>query len=410
MGDVTTELTIRTGTADDYPGVDQLMGTVFHRATRDEETTAIWRDLYEPDRALLVEDGGVVVAHAAAYTRELSIPGGVLPAAHVSMVGVAPTHRRRRLLTRLMRRQLAEVPEPIAVLWATEGRIYPRFGYGMATRQLSFTVDNREARLPDDTRAGRLQNTTAAESRPELERVYEAARRDRPGWSSRDGRWWARRFADPPDSRDGASELRITRHQADDGVDGYALWRGKLNWGGGGPEGEVRVEELVATNLDAYLALWRFLFSVDLTRTVKLDPPFGSPDEPLLHLVNEPNQLQSRLGDGLYVRLVDLPAALSARRYATHLDLVIEVTDPLLPENTGRWRLVADLEKANCTRTDAPADLACGMVELGAAYLGGTSLGALAAAGRVRELTPGALPAASAAFGWHLTPYSIEIF
>jgi predicted acetyltransferase len=135
-----------------------------------------------------------------------------------------------------------------------------------------------------------------------------------------------------------------------------------------------------------------------------------APDEALLHLVDEPRRLGLRISDGLWVRLVDLPAALAARRYVCPIDLVLEVTDGQLPRNNGRWRLTGGAETATCVRTEDPADLACSVLELGTAYLGGVTLAGLAAAGRVREFTPGAVGSASTAFGWHRQPNPIEAF
>jgi predicted acetyltransferase len=397
---------LRPARAEDYPAISRLMNTVFH-SPPDEESTDPWRAVFEPDRSLMIEEDGALVAHAGAFSRDLSVPGGTLPAAHVSMVGVVPTHRRRGLLTRLMHRQLADLPEPIAVLWASEGRIYPRFGYGLATQRLSLSIDTREVRLPEPAGPGRLRPVAVDRARPELERLYESLRRSRPGWSSRDGRWWSRLLADPPGHRRGATELRLTLHEGATGVDGYALWRGKGDWGTGGPQGEVSVHEVITGSPDAYLSLWRFLLGIDLTRSAKLW--FGSVDEPLLHLADEPRRLGATLADGLYVRIADLPAALTGRRYATDVDLVLDVTDPL-QANAGRWRLTADGEKVTCARTGEAPDLACHVADLAAAYLGGTSLVALAGAGRVREVRPGSLAAASTAFGWHRAPAGIEIF
>lgn len=411
-----SDLAIRPGTVDDWPAIWRLLQQVFHMIPDDEHERAE-RATFEPDRSLVVTDPaypGDVVAHAAAYTRDLTVPGGPVPAAHVTLVGVVPTHRRRRLLTRLMRRQLAEVAEPVAVLWATEGRIYPRFGYGMASQRVSFSVDAREVRLPEPDAPGRLRSVPLAQARPDLRRVYESVRPTQPGWSSRDDAWWSSVLSDPPAHRRGATELRAILHEGGhgggDGVDGYALWRAKGNWSASGPEGEVHVEELVAATPQAHLGLWRFLLSIDLTRTAKLWR--GGPGEPLLRLADEPRRLGAVWGDGLYVRVVDLPAALTARRYAAPMDVVIEVTDPLLPGNAGRWRLVGDRAGASCTPATGaePADLSCDIADLGAAYLGGTSLADLAAAGRVRELRPGSLPAASTAFGWHRPPVGIEVF
>jgi predicted acetyltransferase len=407
-----TEFPIHRGTAADWPAIFELLCAAFHDPV-DPEESELERSVFEPDRSLVVFDGDrgePVVAHAAAYTRELTGPGGVLPAAHVSLVGVAPTHRRRGLLTRLMHRQLAEVTEPLAVLWASEGRIYPRFGYGLASRRVSLSIDVREVRLPEPATAGRLRTVPVDAARPDLERLYAAVRADRPGWSSRDGRWWSALLADPASRRKDRTERRVTLHEGAGGIDGYALWRTRSDWDAAGPSGEVIVQEVVTNSPDAYLAVWRFLLGIDLTRTASLR--LAGPDEPLLHLADEPRRLSPRLGDGLYLRIVDLPAALTARRYAAPLDLVLEVTDRLLPGNAGRWRLTtgADGAKGACTRVSEPADLACDTADLAAAYLGGASLAALAAAGRVRELRPDALAPASVGFGWHQAPSAIEVF
>ncbi|WP_406041715.1 GNAT family N-acetyltransferase [Micromonospora sp. NBC_00898] len=397
--------------AEDFDDIAGLLALAFHGGL-DPELLEVERGIFEPERGLLVRDGTTAVAHAAAFTRELGVPGASVPAAHVTMVSVAPTHRRRGLLTTLMRRQLREIRdagrEPIAVLWASEGRIYPRFGYGLAAQRLSVSCDTTELRLPEPaSAAGTLRLDRPAARQDELARLYDRVRADRPGWSNRDERWWRYVVADVKSLRAGATERRVLLHEGPAGLDGYALFRTKDEWDRGGPRGEVRVDEVVAENPDAYLALWRLLLTIDLTR--KLSAPLAV-DEPLLWLVNEPRRLGAQLTDGLWVRVVDLPAALAARRYATDLDVVLDVTDELLPENAGRWRLVGDPSRATCAATTEPAQLACDVRALGELYLGGTGLGALAAAGRVRELVPGTLAAAGPAFGWHRAPAPMEVF
>jgi predicted acetyltransferase len=147
---------------------------------------------------------------------------------------------------------------------------------------------------------------------------------------------------------------------------------------------------------------------MDLTRSVGYW--HGALDEPLQYLVNEPRRLGARVGDALWVRLTDVPAALSARRYSAGTDVVIEVTDAVLPDNAGRWRLSASPAGATCEHTTDRADLSCDVSALSAVYLGDTGFAALAAGGRVREHTPGAVASASAAFGWPTAPSAIEIF
>lgn len=401
-------LPIRTAVPDDWQAISTLLGTLFHHdidPNEDEFDRRIW----EPERAVVVTDGDALAGHAAAVTRDLTVPGEVLSAAHVTMVGVAPTHRRRGVLRQMMRRQLGDVPEPIAVLWASESRIYGRFGYGLAAQRLDMSIETGELRLPPADAPARLRVDAAGRLRPELAKVYDQVRADRPGWSSRGEATWGYVLSDSPARRSGATELRAVVHEGGGGVDGYALWRTRSSWtGGGNPDGEVVVREVAAADLEAYAALWRFLLGIDLTRRVSYG--FAAVDEPLSHLVDEPRRLNARLGDSLWVRVVDVAGALAARRYRTDVDVVIEVTDALLPENNGRWRLTGGPERAACRRTDDTADLACDVRDLGAAYLGGTTLATLGAAGRVRELRPGALEAASIAFGWHRLPSAQEIF
>ncbi|MEV0427578.1 GNAT family N-acetyltransferase [Micromonospora sp. NPDC050495] len=398
--------------AEDFDEISALLYLAFHDDP-DPELSEVERGVFEPERALLVRDGGRPVAHAAAYTRDLQVPGASLPAAHVTMVAVLPTHRRRGLLTALMRRQLREIRdagrEPVAVLWASEGRIYPRFGYGLAAQRYHLQCDTAELRLPEPAAAeGTLRLDRPAGHQADLARLYDRVRADRPGWSSRDERWWAYLLADVKTRRDGATERRVLLHEGGDGVDGYALYRTREAWERGGPRGEVRVDEVVAATPDAYRALWRMLLSIDLTR--RLSFRTAAVDEPLFWLLNEPRALGAQLSDALWVRVVDLPAALAARRYATDVDVVIEVTDDLLPENTGRWRLVGGPDGAECVASTAPAALAADVQALGELYLGGSGLGALAAAGRLRELVPGTVATTAPAFTWHRAPSPMEVF
>ncbi|MFE9691244.1 GNAT family N-acetyltransferase [Micromonospora sp. NPDC005806] len=398
--------------AEDFDEIWGLLALAFH-SDSDPELREVERGVFEPERALLVRDGGTAVAHAAAFTRELAVPGASVPAAHVTMVSVLPTHRRRGLLTGLMSRQLREIRnagrEPVAVLWASEGRIYPRFGYGLAAQRYTLVCQTAELRLPEPASAvGTLRLDRPAPHGAELARLYERVRADRPGWSSRDERWWAYLLADLKSLREGATERRVLLHEGPAGLDGYALYRTKDRWERSGPRGEVRVDEVVAATPDAYLALWRLLLSIDLTRQLSFRA--AAVDEPLLWLLNEPRGLGAQLSDALWVRVVDLPAALAARRYVTEVDVVVEVTDDLLPENAGRWRLVGGPAGAECVATTAPAQLACDVRAVGELYLGGAGLGALAAAGRVRELVPGTVAAAGPAFGWHRAPAPMEVF
>ena len=400
---------LRPGTPADLDAINDLMDSVFHHDS-DEEEREIDDLIAEPARSLVADDDGAVVGHTTALTRDLTVPGAVVPAAHVTGVGVAPTHRRRGLLTAMMTRQLRELAEagrePVAVLWASETTIYPRFGYGPAAAHLTLEVASREVRLTAEVPAtGRLRLIKPKDSIPELSAIYERVRSGRIGHSSRPGAWWKRRVADLKSFRGGAAAQRGVIYEGPDGPAGYALWRVKDDWNDYGPDAQVRVKEIVAADPGTYAALWNFLLTIDLARQTVYD--FAAVDEPLLYMVDEPRRLGVKYSDGLWIRVVDLPAALEARRYRTAVDAVLEVTDPLLTANNGRWRLTGGRDKATCVRTEEPADVALSITDLGAIYLGGTSLDSLVAAGRARKLTDNS-PAA--AFGWDRLPNPIEVF
>lgn len=402
---------LRDATADDFTEIWRLINVAFGNDGQGDHRE-LARLVFEPERDHVIVHDREIVANASAFTRELTAPGAVVPAAHVSLVSVQPTHRRRGLVRRLMVHQLRTVTEPIAVLWASEGRIYQRFGYGLAARAASLEVNTREVTLLPSapSTVGRLRASVPAEARKEMREVYERRRAQQPGLSSRDERWWDTLVSDLESRRHGYTAKRVVLVEDADGVSGYAVWRAKAAWDNKGPAGETKLVELVACTPRAYAELWRFLLSLDLVRTLHAE--LVGIEEPIFYLVNEPSQLGARVFDGLWIRVVDLPAALVARRYSTPFDIVFEVTDELLPANTGRWRLRAGTDgTAECSPAGtAAADLACDIADIGAAYLGGTALGPLALAGRVRELRPGALATAAAAFTWHTPPTAIEIF
>ncbi|MGW7441173.1 GNAT family N-acetyltransferase [Streptomyces sp. NPDC054849] len=371
----------------------------------------LYESLTEPERSLGVWDGDTCVGSAGAFGFRLSVPGGaIVPAAGVTMVGVSPTHRRRGVLRSLMRRQLDDIRaggEPLAVLTASDPAIYGRFGYGTATYALALEMDTTRVRLsvPPGTDGVRLRLVDPERALSDCERVYAALVPGRPGMPARRPGWERMPLLDPPAMRDGGSPLKCVVAEREDGeVVGYARYRVKADWGLDGSDGKVVVSDLDALNPAAYAALWRYLFSIDLTWTVRASR--RPVDDPVLHLVSDVRRSQPRTRDALYVRLVELAAALEARTYGAPADVVLEVEDAFCPWNAGRWRLVADGKgAARCTRTGEPAELELSVRELGSAYLGGVTLTSLAAAGLVRELREGALTEASRAFAGDVAPW-----
>jgi predicted acetyltransferase len=320
------------------------------------------------------------------------------------------------VLTAIMRRQLTELHEqgrePVAALWASESSIYGRFGYAPATFRGGLTGATERLRLRADVDlgSGRVDVVPVEAYRPAAAALYESVRRFVPGNLARDDRWWERLLRDEPENRHGATERRYLLHTEPDGsVTGYASYRVKPGWTDAGePDGTLSVDEVRALTTPAYASLWKLLLSVDLVRTVQA--PMASADDPVRQLLTDPRALNLHPVDGMWVRLVDVDRALAARRYPAPIDLVIEVRDEFCPWNAGRWRLSGHPAGGYCGRTDRDPDLVLGTEELSAAYLGGTSLATLQGAGRVTEVSPGAVTLASTAFFWPVTPWCPEEF
>ncbi|WNM35154.1 GNAT family N-acetyltransferase [Streptomyces sp. Li-HN-5-11] len=367
------------------------------------------RSLTEFDRSMAVWDGDLCVATAGAFSFRMTVPGGALvPTAGVTMVSVAATHRRRGVLTAMMRRQLDDVRswgEPLAALTASEPAIYGRFGYGAATFQMDAEIDTARVALsvPAGTDDVRLRYAAPAEVLDACEAVYARLVPGRPGMLARQPGWERVGLLDPESERDGASVLQCVVAETDGEVTGYARFRTKMGWGVSGHDGTVVLKDLAAVDPAAEAALWRFLFDIDLMTTLTLRR--RPVDESWQYLVSDIRRCRPRLRDALYLRLVDVGAALAARSYQAPVDVVFEVEDAFCPWNTGRWRLSGDAKGASCERTSDAADLSLSVRELGAAYLGGVSLASLAAAGRVRELRQGALAEAALAFGSAVPPW-----
>lgn len=400
----TTELrTLRDEPADReqwWGVVRAAFGTAFDEASVDK-----WSSVLEPDRTIAAFDGPEMCGTTGAFTFRMTVPGATgVPTAGVTMVSVKPTHRRRGVLTSMMRRQLADVHgrgEPLAVLHASEPAIYGRFGYGVASQELTARVDTRRAGLvpPPGSEEVRLRLVEPGDAQvvAACEEVYARRVPLRPGMLERRPGWERMALHDPPSERHGASPMRCVLAERDGEPRGYARYAVRPKWDeADNADGEVVVHQLEALDPAAHGALFRFLLDTDLTSRLVIGA--RAVDDPWLHMVDDVRRCGVRVLDGVHLRVVDVAGALGARRYASPVDVVMEVDDPFCPWNTGRWRLSGDARGATCVRTEEAADLALGARELATVYLGGTALEALADAGRVRELRPGTLREASQAF------------
>jgi predicted acetyltransferase len=374
-----------------------------------EEKTQRWIDQLTLERMHGVWSDGLVVGGAGAFTFNMTVPGGDLPTAGITVVGVYPTHRRRGVLRSMMRAQLDDVHdrgEPIAALWASEETIYGRFGYGIA----SFSGEIKLAReysafAQAFDPQGTVRLIEAAEAQEALPPVYERTRRDWPGMFSRNKLWWEyREILDPEERREGAGPKRWIVYEQDGSIEGYAAYRHKAGFEAGSSTADLVVIEALGASPEALRDIWGYLLAVDWVATIScFIIPLG---HPLFLLLATPRRLRFRMGDCLWVRLVDVGAALSGRRYSDDGSIVFDVADEFCEWNQGRWKL----EGGEAKRTDDEADLSLPVQTLGSAYMGGISFAELARAGRVEELKDGALARADRLFGWDRHPWCPEIF
>jgi predicted acetyltransferase len=396
---------------EEFEAFSAVLTEAFNQAEWRAESIEHERKIFEFDRSLAAFDGDAVVGTAGAFSFRLTVPGGVVGAGGVTVVSVLPSHRRRGILSAMMRRQLADIAargEPVAALYASESGIYGRYGYGCASGQLSLTIRRGEGALNPAAVASaaagpgpvRLRTGRPAELRTELAKVYDLALPHRPGMIARDEGWWEAILDDPESVRREMSPYRCLLAGDDSGPRGYAVYRTRSDWDDDGlPYGELMIRELVAADGAATAALWADLTTRDLVGevTARKRPV----DDPLLDMLADRRRARAYLADGLWIRLIDVPAALTGRRYSCSADLVLEVTDELLPANAGRWRLQCsgpgDGMAVSCERTTAAPDVSLPVAALGAGYLGGARLGALATAGLITEHRKGAVAVLSAA-------------
>ncbi|GLW54329.1 UPF0256 protein [Kitasatospora phosalacinea] len=374
-----------------------------------EDGTGVWWSAFEPDRGLLARDAdGRPVGTAGAYTFELTLPGGrIVPVSGVTAVGVLPSHRRRGVLTAMMRRQLADLRargEVLSVLLASEALIYRRFGYGPATYTRALTVPRLRAALTPP-RAGAAEPAGTVELLPRdravdlLEQVYDRYRRARPGSVSRPHRWWARGAGQPPIA---PKPRYVALHRDADGEpDGYASYAIE-------DKRSLVVDETVAATDAAYTALTRYLLGHDLVQEVVFR--HVPPDSPLPWQLADFGAAQpGKHTDWLWARVLDVPGALTARGWSTDGTLVLDVDDPFLGEHHRHLLTVRD-GKAECTPTDLAPDLSLDISDLGSILLGGTTPSTLARAGHLRAHHPEAPARADALFRPDREPHCLHWF
>ena len=374
------------------------------------DDASAWAGRFErvaPTEAMLAAwDGDAMVGATGAMPFRMSVPGGSVTCCGTTVVGVTPTHRRRGVMSALMRRHLADAHErgeAIAALWASEEGIYGRFGYGRAAfaGEISLPREHTAFHAPLEPR-GELRLLGADRALDVFPALWEAATRRRPGMIVRSREWWEdRTIADPPERRWGGGAKRFALLERDGTPAGYAIYNHRAGFEAGSSTATLAVLEAVGVDPVAEASVWRFLLDVDWTATISAS--LLPPDHPLFFLLRQPRRMKYRMGDGIWVRLVDVGAALAARTYADGGELVIEVRDEVCPWNAGRWSPRGE-------RVEGQADLAVDVSTLAAAYLGGVGFAAMAQGGRVEELCPGAIDRADGIFRHGVHPWCPELF
>lgn len=329
-------------------------------------------------------EAALPVATTNAWATPLTLPGGgEIDMWAISVVTVAATHRRRGIARALLEGELraaASAGVAVAGLTVTEATIYGRYGFGSAVPVARLTVDTRRAGWGGETSPGRLEYVDRETLAADLGAVHERARRRTagqiPGWR---GRWEGYAGVAPTADRD---QARGVRYLDEDGA-----LRGVMAYTVSEANGTLRfrldVRLLVAETTDARAALWRFALQHDLVDEVVAD--LRPLDDPLPWLVADSRGVKQEVHDHGWLRILDLPAALTARRYSAPLDTVLRVEDSLGFAN-GDWRVRID-ESGDATVEVAedgdPADIVLDVSALSSLYAGGVRAASLHAAGRI---------------------------
>jgi predicted acetyltransferase len=394
----------RTIEREEIDAFSTMLSNAFGDVRPEEHHLEADRATLEPDRTWVAVDDGRIVGGAGAYTMQTVLPGGgMVGTAGVTAVGVLPTHRRRGITTELLGRILAQAHErgePIASLFASQAVIYGRFGFGLATQALEFDVQlDRVHWATGSEPSGRVRLLDRAAALGPMYEVFRRFAPTRPGvnpWSEPDFPWGFTEKKDEP--------WFYAVHEDDAGApDAFAVYRIVHKWPTALPHLHAKVRTLIATTPAASAAIWRYLFDIDLVSRVSSgDRPL---DDPLLWQLEESRATRPRLYDALYIRPLDIVAALEARRFAADGRVTIALTDPLRSDGGGTFALEVTEGRGSCAHTDDEPDLVGTIHAIGSTYLGGATWSTLANAGRIEVRDPSALTKADAMFASNVAPW-----
>jgi predicted acetyltransferase len=400
---------VRAIEADEFETMRQTMGLVF--GFDPPEADERFRRLVPLERTRCGFDNGQMVSTLGAFNLEMTVPGNVLRCGGTTMIAVAPTHRRQGLLRTMMRAHLDDVrehQEPIAALWASDSAIYGRFGYGCASVCYAITLERSHVDLnrlaPPVEPARMIDREEALDTAPP---VYDRLRAVTPGFFGRNRDWWeSRSFRDSENAREGATSLRFAVVDGPGGADGYVAFRTKSDWDEGHGRGKVIVKELYGTTPESWVSLWGFVTGQDLI--AKIETNLRPSQDPIFDLLAGTRRAWAVRSDALWVRIMDIPAALTGRSYAAPIDMTLGISDPV-GDVSGTYRLRVDGDEVECNPTNDTPQVRLDLEDLGAGYMGRARFRELARAGRVSG-DPETLTALDAAFTWDPQPWCPEVF
>jgi predicted acetyltransferase len=372
------------------------------------------RRTFEPEQSVVAFDGEKIVGTSASMTFNISIPGQAsLPLGGITEVTVSATHRRRGILTGMMRRQLDAHHErgiPLAALWASESVIYGRFGYGMSVTHEHREIDLRHTAFSHSPELhGQMHFVSKDDAQKVFAPVHDVACREYPAMIARNDLGWEAAITDPDGIRVNAPALFYAYYEVDGHPSGYVIYRIRHNIVEGHESNKVEVKELVAIDDEATAALWRFCFDMDLASTLSVGHG-ASIDDGLSWMLSDPRRLKRSTYDGLWVRLIDVPTALAARTYSEDGSLAIQVEDSFCDWNTGTWRTDGGPDGADCAATSDAPDISMSAADLAAIYMGGSKPSEIARSGRIIENVSGALGRADRMFAASRKPWNLVDF
>jgi predicted acetyltransferase len=400
---------VRALTTQDWPAAKAVDGLAFGYQPDDDFLDTVALPTYEISRFTGVFDtdlGDQLVGIGAIQSRNMTLPGQrPTPVAAVTWVAVRPDQQRRGILRQVMTHQLhglhQSAGESVAILTASEGGIYGRFGYGNAESRVRLTVP-APAEFKPGVEVQRVRQVLRDEAMSAIKLRYAAAQSTTTGFLSRSDADWAARFSDHPKAARGRTPFRYVLH-----ADGYAVYHLVEGWNDAGPDQTLELDEICATTPLAWASIWNFLLRHPLTRTVKYR--MGWADDPLPLLLANPRGMTQEHTDHVWVRLVDLQRAMPLRSYSSAVSVVIRIADEFCPWNAGVWRLELDGDGGTAPPPAAPPAIEADITDLGSAFLGGTRIARLASAGRVTG-SPEAVLALDSAFAGPLHPWTPEGF